>query len=73
MTTSVDHLSEKELKAAVGSLRGRKKAVAREVLRRRREESRRGWLRRHGLIATILAAVAAVGAVLFRKRRTSIG
>jgi hypothetical protein len=70
MTTPVDHLSEKELKAAVGSLKGRKKAVAQEVLHRRSEERRQDWLRRHGLIAAIIAAVAAVGAVLFRRRQT---
>jgi hypothetical protein len=32
MTQCLDHLSDKELKAAVRSLKGRKKAVAREAL-----------------------------------------
>jgi hypothetical protein len=69
MTTSVVHLSEKELKAAVGSLKGSKKAVAREVLRRRREESRQAGY--DGLIASIPVVVAAVGALLLGRRRTS--
>jgi hypothetical protein len=69
MTQCLDHLSDKELKAAVRSLKGRKKAVAREALHRRHQNSRQDWLRRHTLIAAILAAVIAASGILIRRRR----
>jgi hypothetical protein len=46
----------------------RKKAVAREMLRRRRHEERQAWLARHGFVAAVIAVVAGLAAIFVRKR-----
>jgi hypothetical protein len=47
----------------------RKKAVAREVLKRRRHSEREAWLARHGWVAALLAAFASLAAIVVGKRR----
>jgi hypothetical protein len=47
----------------------RKKAVAREILKRRRHSEREAWLARHGWVAALLAAFAAVATFFVRKRQ----
>jgi len=47
----------------------RKKAVAREMLRRRRHEAREAWLARHGFVAALVAAFASLAALVMGKRR----
>jgi hypothetical protein len=49
----------------------RKKAVAREVLKRRRTGEREAWLARHGFVAALAAALAGLAAFFIRKRRGS--
>lgn len=45
----------------------RKKAVAREMLKRRRREAREAWLARHGWIAALVAAIAALATFCGRR------
>ena len=47
----------------------RKKAVAREMLKRRRREAREAWLARHGFVAAVVAVFAGLAAIVVRKSR----
>jgi hypothetical protein len=47
----------------------RKKAVAREVLKRRRHNEREAWLARHGWVTALLAALAGLATIIVGKRR----
>ena len=47
----------------------RKKTVAREILKRRRQTGRAAWLARHGFAAALIAAFAGLGAFILRNRR----
>jgi hypothetical protein len=47
----------------------RKKAVAREILKRRRQSEREAWLARHGWAAAVIAAFAALATFFIRKRQ----
>jgi hypothetical protein len=48
------------------ALSPRKKALAREILRRRREDKNKGWWRRHVWLATTAAAFGIGAAVINR-------
>jgi len=47
----------------------RKKVVARELLKRRRNSERQAWLSRHGWVAAPLVAVAGAAALVFKRRK----
>jgi hypothetical protein len=47
----------------------RKKVVAREILKRRRQEQREAWLARHGWAAAVITAFAALATFFIRKRQ----
>jgi hypothetical protein len=52
-------LSDNELeKLAASEVSPRKKAIAKEILRRRRRERRQKWLQRNAIIGGIVGAVA---------------
>jgi hypothetical protein len=50
----------------------RKKAVAREMLRRRRHVAREAWLARHGFVAALIGAIAGLVAIIVGKRRNHV-
>jgi hypothetical protein len=59
--------SDEQLKELAASEIGdRKKAIAEEILRRRRRERRQKWLARNAVLASLLGAVTA-GFVAFRR------
>jgi hypothetical protein len=59
--------SDEQLKELAGSEVGdRKKAIAKEILRRRRRERRQKWLTRNAALAGLLSALVA-GFVAFRR------
>jgi hypothetical protein len=64
-----DDCSDKDLHAVLhaDAAPERKKVVAREILRRRRQEERKAWLARHAWVATVIAVFTAV-ASLFRAK-----
>jgi hypothetical protein len=47
----------------------RKKAVAREMLRRRRHGAREAWLARHGFVAALIGAIAGLAAFFVGRSR----
>ena len=65
-----DDCSDKDLHAVIhdDAAPERKKAVAREVLRRRRQEGRKAWLARHAWVAAVIAAFTAVAAFFVRAK-----
>jgi hypothetical protein len=66
-----DHRSDDALQDVIDAegVSERKKATASEILRRRHQEKREAWLARHGLIAAVIAAFAALAGFFARKRR----
>jgi hypothetical protein len=71
-----DRRSDEELAEVINdpAASERKKSIAREVLRRRREDERQAWLSRHSWVAVLVTAftgIAGVAAIIFGKRRAS--
>jgi hypothetical protein len=60
---ALHELSDKELreKLSTGELSDKKAAIARALLRRRRQERFQAWLKRHAWLGGILAAIGLVG------------
>jgi hypothetical protein len=65
-----DGCSDKALQAVIhdDATPERKKAIAREVLRRRRQEEREAWLSRHAWVAAVIAAFTAVATFFVRAK-----
>lgn len=65
--TDLQTLGDKELRSVARSKNdARKSAIAKEILRRRRDEKWQKWAQRNSLVAGILTAAALAGAFATR-------